>query len=449
MLSVCDNDNDNDIELSRGPQRVQEEVLARGVEEFAEHVDGIQRLTAATYEAIAADMNNRLECFDRWEAEQPAAVDRFRDQQQETLQLGKDIAQLTFDLIERDIDGLRNRQIEQNPETSEDAALIAPQKDAEDRIALLQAIDTCARTIDQQTTDLDRQMIAARNEFEQALRQDDQARQQLAIDQLLSEQASRAEIWQQASERLKLLADSDRVWDYQAIRVQCLTNAAEAVLAEARHQQALFATPNDEEINSLLVNATCNRTWKTPNSTAPKKDPLVQDIALNIDEILPVGDRNVSLADRRIRALGLNNRQMLEAVTNQRSKHLGVDSRDVQAVSVSRDPVSLEVDPSALFSRRFSEIHELNLIGLRALDGMPDKITRDPCDLKKDLNRRIWDEIRNPTTDEGRIVASAIRQLGFGYVEAPGGDVVLRALSQEELRLRGYNFLRGRWVTEE
>ena len=100
----------------------------------------------------------------------------------------------------------------------------------------------------------------------------------------------------------------------------------------------------------------------------------------------------------------------------------------------------------ALWDRRFSEIEEIKIIGDRIVADMKGKKTRSPGDLKAELNARLWDEFRNPTTEEGRIVAEAFERSGWGLVEVDGASV-LRQLTVGELVSRGYSFVDGQgWI---
>jgi hypothetical protein len=200
---------------------------------------------------------------------------------------------------------------------------------------------------------------------------------------------------------------------------------------------------------------------KTSGTTAPKQDPTAQDIGANIDENLPVGDTSVDIAERQRRALDLNNRDFKDPLTNQRTKHVMIDARDLARLKMIRKPVSLAMQETvngktrvksgneylALWGRRFSEIVEVKAIGERIVKDMEGKTTRRPGDLKAELNSRMWDEFKNPKSPEGRIVAEAIERSGFGIVQAPNGDNVLRALAQGELKARGLRYVEGQgWI---
>lgn len=97
----------------------------------------------------------------------------------------------------------------------------------------------------------------------------------------------------------------------------------------AREEQSFHDMLKGEGLDPAEVKS--RKPGKTASSTAPAKDPLKQDIALNIDEIEPVGasfdahGKPLSLDERMRRAKSLDNRQFLDALTNQRTKHLGVD----------------------------------------------------------------------------------------------------------------------------
>ena len=177
----------------------------------------------------------------------------------------------------------------------------------------------------------------------------------------------------------------------------------------------------------------------------------MQDYSLNIDELLAVGEpsspgRTISVAERRERALDLNNREFKDAVTNQKTKGLVRDPRDVSRLDGACKQTLLRDDPNALWTRRFGEISEINTIGERIKEGMKGKDTRAPGELKAELNNKLWDEFKNPKTAEGRAVADALERSGYGFVEVDGVSV-LRALTANELGARGRHFVKGQgWV---
>jgi len=204
-----------------------------------------------------------------------------------------------------------------------------------------------------------------------------------------------------------------------------------------------------------------HRPGKTGSSTAPKHDPLKQDITLNIDEIEPVGaqfdihGKPLSLDERMRRAKSLHNREFKDALTNQRTKHVGVDPRDAARLQHPRPLVSLKPPKGkapgkeylAVFDRplgdiqEFQTVHEMVLTKLEQSGG-----TLTPGQMKARLNAGMWEEIRHPTTPDGKTIADAIERGGFGIVQAPNGNLVLRALSEQELLARGFRYTEAGWV---
>jgi hypothetical protein len=212
---------------------------------------------------------------------------------------------------------------------------------------------------------------------------------------------------------------------------------------------------------------TSRKPGKTAGSTAPKEHPTAQDIAMNIDEIEPVGGAKLmpnlteaqALAEGRRRALSIDNRGMKEAIFNQRTKHVGVDKRELAQLGKPREPVSLRAGSGkgdehlALFDRRFSEIEETQAIGDEILKTIEGKTTRSPGALKEEFNSKFWDVIRNPGNHEGKlakngkVVAEAMERGGFGLVQAPNGKFYFRQLTESELKSRGFTFIKGQgWI---
>lgn len=69
-----------------------------------------------------------------------------------------------------------------------------------------------------------------------------------------------------------------------------------------------------------------------------------------------------------------------------------------------------------------------------------------PGQMKARLNAGLWDEIRHPTTPDGQVIADAMQRAGFGFVQAPNGKLVLRALTEQELLARGFQHTGQGWV---
>jgi hypothetical protein len=239
--------------------------------------------------------------------------------------------------------------------------------------------------------------------------------------------------------------------------------AASKAASPARDRATRKRTP-DQEFSDFVdelkkggvdqVDVRSKTPGKTSGSTASKEKPLEQDIGVNIDEHLPVGAKKLDPAVARDRALSLDNRGMKEAILNQRTKHLGIDTREAAQLGKPRDPVSLKAgshpdgnEHLALFDRRFSEIKELNEIGEDALQKMTGKTTRPAKELKAELNARIWQEIHHGNSPNAVAVREAFERSGFGAVLAPNNKLVMRALTEHELLSRGLRFEPGKgWI---
>jgi hypothetical protein len=251
--------------------------------------------------------------------------------------------------------------------------------------------------------------------------------------------------------KLKKQAEANPVLnDSQAAR-----DARAAAVAKSKHNEksnkqvdAIADPKSVKDVNSADLTSTTPK--KTSNSTAPTEVATKQDISLNIDERKAVGEpntgdvkggRDVPIAERRERALSLENREFKDAVTNQKTKAAKMEkapARDDKA----RPAVSLKDQPAALIDRPFSEIKEIAKIGENIKRDMKGKTTRKPGDLKEELNSKLWEEFKNPKTAEGRAVAEAIEKNGLGIVEVKGKNT-LRVLSDKEMRARGLRFVPG------
>ncbi|NVD72550.1 DUF4157 domain-containing protein [Duganella sp. BJB1802] len=209
------------------------------------------------------------------------------------------------------------------------------------------------------------------------------------------------------------------------------------------------------------------RPGKTSGSTAPAGDPLAQDIGFDIDEIKPVGGKfdlqgkPVPFDERMKAATALENREIKDSLTNQRTKGVRRDPRD--AARLAQEPKVVSLKPGsggkkaagnehlAFFDRRLDEIEEFRVVHDKVLRKVQQEPGLTPGEVKERLNAGIREEFKHPTTPEGEVIAGAIERGGFGYVEvtAPNGKkmTVLRALTEQELISRGYVFSkRGGWI---
>ena len=152
-----------------------------------------------------------------------------------------------------------------------------------------------------------------------------------------------------------------------------------------------------------------------------KDFPLDQPVTRgDIDEPLAVGAKGISKRSAVKRALDPHNRQFHDPATNRRTKYLGTDPRDIARGRQKLGPVSLHDDPSALFTRRFDETHEMKKIFDEAVDRVKNKGELTPTQLKNRINREISDIIKNGASAEAQTVRSILTSNGFVYREKVG-----------------------------
>jgi hypothetical protein len=154
---------------------------------------------------------------------------------------------------------------------------------------------------------------------------------------------------------------------------------------------------------------------------------LDRRLTFDIDEVLPVGAPDIKPQRAVGRAQSAYNRQLLDPNTNQRTKGLGIDPRELRQNRGERKAISISSDPHSLLTRRFSEVHELQSIFDRAVASVkePQKLT--PTELKAKINaetRRIITEDSGP---DAAAVRKALGDIGFerlpgiGWVMTDGG----------------------------
>jgi hypothetical protein len=136
-------------------------------------------------------------------------------------------------------------------------------------------------------------------------------------------------------------------------------------------------------------------------------------MTFDVDEVLPVGAPDIKPQRAVGRATSAENRQLLDPNTNQRTKGLGTDPRELPQNRTAREPVSVTTDPHALLTRRFSEVHELQRIFDRAVASVTEPQRLTPTQLKARINaetRRIITEDPGP---DAAAVRKALGDLGF------------------------------------
>jgi hypothetical protein len=140
-------------------------------------------------------------------------------------------------------------------------------------------------------------------------------------------------------------------------------------------------------------------------------------MTMDIDEPRAVGEKGISPAEARARAVDVNNREFLDTATNRRTKYLGTDPR---ARAAPRAPISVADDPAALITRRFSEVTEMRAIFDEALNSIKNPNQLRPTELKARINKKIWDIIKTGTGDAAVEVRSSLAKLGFENVQGQG-----------------------------
>jgi hypothetical protein len=138
---------------------------------------------------------------------------------------------------------------------------------------------------------------------------------------------------------------------------------------------------------------------------------------LNIAEPMTVGEKDVPEAVARARALDVNNRELLDFATNQKTQGRGVP---MQPTPPARPPVSVAQDPSAMVTRRFSEITEMRAIFNKAVASIKDPNSLKPTELKNRINSKVWEIIKNGTSPEAARVRAALRTIGAENVPGKG-----------------------------
>ncbi len=140
---------------------------------------------------------------------------------------------------------------------------------------------------------------------------------------------------------------------------------------------------------------------------------LDRAMTFDIDEVLPVGADDIKPQRAVGRALDPYNRQLLDPNTNQRTKGLGIDPRELRSNRGELPPVSVVDKPEALLTRRFSEVEELSRIFDRAVASVREPQTLRPTELKARINKEIRRIITEGTDPDAVAVRTALESLGF------------------------------------
>ena len=147
---------------------------------------------------------------------------------------------------------------------------------------------------------------------------------------------------------------------------------------------------------------------------------LDRALTFDIDEVLPVGAEGVKPQRAVKRALDASNRQLLDPNTNRTSKGLGIDPRELAANRKPSPQVSVAQEPSAILTKRFSEVKELNNIFNEAVASVKDPGKLKPTELKAAVNRETRRIITEGKGPDAVAVRKALKDLGFERLPGSG-----------------------------
>lgn len=140
---------------------------------------------------------------------------------------------------------------------------------------------------------------------------------------------------------------------------------------------------------------------------------LDRALTFDVDEILPVGAKDIKAQRAVQRARDPFNRQLLDPLTNQRTKGLGVDPRSLPSARAELPTVSLADQPAALVTRTFGEIREMRTLFDRAEASVRNIRNLKPTEIKARINKEFRRLITEDPSAEAAAVRSALQDLGF------------------------------------
>jgi hypothetical protein len=147
--------------------------------------------------------------------------------------------------------------------------------------------------------------------------------------------------------------------------------------------------------------------------TGEKNFAIDRALTFDIDEVLPVGAADIKPQRAVARARDAYNRQLLDPNTNQRTKKLGVDMRELRRNRGESPPVSVTKDPNVLITKRFSEVVELKHIFDRAVASVKEPQRLTPTEYKAAINRETRRIITEDPGPDAVAVRKALADLGF------------------------------------
>ena len=147
---------------------------------------------------------------------------------------------------------------------------------------------------------------------------------------------------------------------------------------------------------------------------------LDRALTFDIDEVLPVGARDIKPQRAVSRALDASNRQLLDPHTNRTSKGLGIDPRELKQNRPAQPQVSVTADPSAIVTKRFSEVVELKNIFDQAVASVKEPQTMSPTELKAAINKETRRIITEGNGPDAIAVRKALNDIGFERLPGSG-----------------------------
>lgn len=141
---------------------------------------------------------------------------------------------------------------------------------------------------------------------------------------------------------------------------------------------------------------------------------MSESVQFDVDEPSAVGQKGLKQSDQYRRATSAHNRQLLDSTTNRVTKGTRVEvPMSGQKGAPPRAPVSVADDAAALFTRRFSEVSELNDLFEQAKQSLSGRRDLTPVELKNQINTEFRRLIREGTSESAARVRTALDELGW------------------------------------
>ncbi len=187
---------------------------------------------------------------------------------------------------------------------------------------------------------------------------------------------------------------------------------------EQEHQRRTDARAVDAQLDDMKLGVGKGRQEKI--QSGEKNFVLDRALTFDIDEVLPVGAPDIKPQRAVARALDSYNRQLLDPQTNRTSKGLGIDPRELRSNRGEHPQVSIVKEPSAILTKRFSEVVELKNIFDQAVGSIKEQQKLTPTELKAEINKKTRQIITEGTGPDAMAVRKALGDLGFERLPKQG-----------------------------